>query len=97
MSRKFDQIKIVKTGLMVLKRAGIPYYWSKYSRKDYTLHQHIMLIVLAQYVGSVERMQHPQTNGKIVRFLGLFEAKKRFFKNIDELIEWYNYDNYILA
>ena len=56
MSRKFDLIKIVKIGLTVLKRAGIPYYWSKYSRRDYTLHQHIMLIVLAQYVGSVERM-----------------------------------------
>ncbi len=28
------------------------------SRKDYTLHQHIMLIVLAQYAGSIERMLH---------------------------------------
>ncbi len=47
----------MKIGLTVLKRARIPYYWSKYSRKDYTLHQHIMLIVLAQYVGSVGRMR----------------------------------------
>ena len=38
------------------------------------------------------RVHHPQTNGKIERFFGLVEAKKRFFKDIDELIEWYNYD-----
>ena len=56
MSRKLDLERIVKIGIRVMKRAGIPKYWSKYSRKDYTIHQHIMLIVLAQYVGTVERM-----------------------------------------
>ena len=33
------------------------------------------------------RVNHPQTNGKIERFFALFDAKKRFFKDIDELIE----------
>ena len=56
MSRKFDLCKIVKIGLKVLKRTNIPLYWSKYSRKDYTIHQHIMLIVLAQYAGNINRM-----------------------------------------
>ncbi len=56
MSRKLELYKVVKIGLKALKRAKIPLYWSKYSRKDYTLHQHIMLIVLAQYAGSIERM-----------------------------------------
>ena len=56
MSRKFDLIKIVKIGLKVLKRTRIPLYWSSFSRKDYTLHQHIMLVVLAQYVGNTSRM-----------------------------------------
>ena len=44
----------LKIGFRVLKREKIPHYWSKYSRKDYTIHQHIMLIVLAQYVGNIE-------------------------------------------
>ncbi|NPA75486.1 MAG: IS4/IS5 family transposase, partial [Euryarchaeota archaeon] len=56
MSRKFDLIKIARIGLSVLKRSGIPYYLSKYPRKDYTQHQDIMVIVLAQYDGGVERM-----------------------------------------
>ncbi|ADD08362.1 transposase [Candidatus Aciduliprofundum boonei] len=56
MSRKLDLYKVVKMGMKALKRANIPLYWSKYSRKDYTLHQHMMLIVLTQYVGSIERM-----------------------------------------
>ena len=41
-----------------MKRVGIPLYWSKYSRRDYTIRQHIMLIVLARYVGSIERILH---------------------------------------
>ena len=56
MSRKLELYKIAKIGLKALKRAKIPLYWSKYSRKDYTIRQHIMLIVLAQYAGSIERM-----------------------------------------
>ncbi|ADD08059.1 transposase [Candidatus Aciduliprofundum boonei] len=56
MSRKLELYKIVKIGLKALKRANIPLYWSKYSRKDYTIRQHIMLIVLAEYAGSIERM-----------------------------------------
>ena len=56
MSRKLELYKIVKIGLRAMKRAKLPLYWSKYSRKDYTIRQHIMLIVLAQYAGSIERM-----------------------------------------
>jgi IS5 family transposase len=56
MGRKLDLEKITKIGMKVMKRMNIPLYWSKYSRKDYTIHQHIMLIVLAQYVGNINRM-----------------------------------------
>jgi IS5 family transposase len=56
MSRKLDLEKITKIGMKVMKRINIPLYWSKFSRKDYTIHQHIMLIVLAQYVGNTNRM-----------------------------------------
>ncbi len=41
--------KIVKI-VRILKRAGFPLYWSRFSRKDYSLHQHIMLIVLVYLV-----------------------------------------------
>ena len=56
MGKKFELYKIVDIGLRALKRKKIPHYWSKYSRKDYTIHQHIMLIVLAQYVRNIVRL-----------------------------------------
>ena len=56
MGRKLDLEKITKIGMRVMKRMNIPLYWSKFSRKDYTIHQHIMMIVLAQYAGNVEKM-----------------------------------------
>jgi len=39
----------------------------------------------------VGRVNHPQTNGKIERFYGTFEAKIKYFDTVDEFIEWYNH------
>jgi len=49
MARRFRLKKIIKIGRRALKRGKIPLYWSKYSRKDFTIHQHIMILVLTQY------------------------------------------------
>jgi len=38
MTRKFRFKKIIKIGMRALKKTRIPLYWSKYSRKDYTIH-----------------------------------------------------------
>ena len=43
MARRFRLKKIIKIGRRALKRGKIPLYWSKYSRKDFTIHQHIMI------------------------------------------------------
>ena len=49
MARRFKLKKIIKIGRRALRKGGIPLYWSKYSRKDFTIHQHIIILVLAQY------------------------------------------------
>ncbi len=36
------------------------------------------------------RVNHPQTNGKLERFYGEVERKSHLFKDIHELIDWYN-------
>ncbi|HEY4700167.1 MAG TPA: DDE-type integrase/transposase/recombinase [Nitrososphaerales archaeon] len=36
------------------------------------------------------RVHHPQTNGKVERFFRTVEEKIHEFKNIDELVTWYN-------
>lgn len=38
----------------------------------------------------VSRVNHPQTNGKIERFYGTIERKLNEFKDIHELVIWYN-------
>ena len=70
MSRRLDLYKIVKIGMKALKRTNIPLYWSKFSRNDYTIHQHIMLIVLAQYVGNTSTL---------LQFLIFFGDETPFF------------------
>jgi len=35
-------------------------------------------------------VNHPQTNGKLERFYGVYEQKQHQFKSIDEYIHWHN-------
>jgi putative transposase len=37
----------------------------------------------------LRRVNHPQTNGKIEKFFGIFENKIKWSASIDEFMEWY--------
>jgi putative transposase len=36
------------------------------------------------------RVNHPQTNGKLERFYGVYERKRHQFRSIDEYVHWHN-------
>jgi putative transposase len=36
------------------------------------------------------RLNHPQTNGKLERFYGVYEQKRHLFSSIDEYVRWHN-------
>ena len=49
--------RMIDIGFTVCRRAGIPLYWSKYSKKTYTLHQHLLILALCAHFGwSMDRM-----------------------------------------
>lgn len=37
------------------------------------------------------RVKHPQSNGKVERFFGLYKAKRNRFSSKEEFIHWYNF------
>ena len=48
-------LKIVRSVFIVCKRQAIPLYSSKYSRKDFTVWQHIAILVMFQRIGKSYR------------------------------------------
>jgi hypothetical protein len=48
-------LRIVRSVFIVRKRQAIPLYSSKYSRKDFTLWQHIAILVMFQRIGKSYR------------------------------------------
>lgn len=67
-------IRMVRTIFKVCKRQAVPLYSSKFSRKDYTLWQHIALVALMQRVRKSYREyvnDYLTTTEKLVRVLGL--------------------------
>lgn len=37
------------------------------------------------------RVKHPQSNGKIERWFGLYRKKRNFFNSLQEFVHWYNH------
>ena len=37
------------------------------------------------------RVKHPQSNGKIERWFGLYRQKRKFFNSLQEFVYWYNH------
>ncbi|MDG6997386.1 MAG: hypothetical protein JRN52_15835 [Nitrososphaerota archaeon] len=48
-------LKIVRSVFIVCKRQAVPLYSSKYSRKDFTIWQHIAILVMFQRIGKSYR------------------------------------------
>jgi hypothetical protein len=80
-------IRLVKTIFKVCKRQHVPHYSSKYSRKDFTLWQHIALIALMQRVRKSYREyvdDYLTTTEKLLAVLGL--SKIPHFTTIDKFV-----------
>jgi len=48
-------------------------------------------LIMEKITFIVGRVDHPQTNGKVEKFLDIFERKVRFFNTVDGFMHWYNY------
>src|SRR5713101_7476988 len=80
-------ISMVKAIFKVCKRQCVPLYSSKYSRKDFTLWQHIALIALMQRIRKSYREyvnDYLTTTEKLVRVLGL--SKLPHFTSIEKFM-----------
>ena len=94
-----NTISVLKKGFQEYERPieimtdhGTQFVSSRTDKKGYSRHKFGEFLEENGIKHILARVHHPQTNGKIERFFGTVEAKKRFFKDIDELMRWYNYD-----
>lgn len=80
-------LKIVRSVFIVCKRQAIPLYSSKYSRKDFTLWQHIALLVLFQRIGKSYREFRDDwltVSSAIVEALGLTNNKLPHYTTLEK-------------
>lgn len=62
--------KLVRNGMIVLKRMDLPLYSSKFSRKDYTIHQHLPCLCIKE----IQRQSYRDVAEFLDDFNGLQEA-----------------------
>jgi len=83
---------IAKYGLPheILTDRGSQFYANEGERKEKGINQFERYLADHKIKHILCRVNHPQTNGKLERFYGVYEQKHHQFKSIDEYVQWHN-------
>jgi len=74
----------------ILTDRGSQFYASEGERKEKGVSQFEQYLADHGIKHILCRVNHPQTNGKLERFYGVYDQKKHQFKSIDEYVHWHN-------
>ena len=74
----------------ILTDRGSQFYANEGERKEKGISQFEQYLADNGIKHILCRVNHPQTNGKLERFYGVYEQKQHQFKSIDEYIQWHN-------
>jgi len=74
----------------ILTDRGSQFYASEGERKEKGISQFEQYLADNGIKHILCRVNHPQTNGKLERFYGVYEQKQHQFKSIDEYVQWHN-------
>jgi len=74
----------------ILTDRGSQFYANEGERKEKGISQFEQYLADNGIKHILCRVNHPQTNGKLERFYGVYEQKQHQFKTIDEYVHWHN-------
>jgi putative transposase len=74
----------------ILTDRGSQFYANEGERKEKGISQFETYLAEQEIKHILCRVNHPQTNGKLERFYGVYEQKQHQFKSIDEYVRWHN-------
>jgi putative transposase len=74
----------------VLTDRGSQFYASEGERREKGISQFEQYLADSGIKHILCRVNHPQTNGKLERFYGVYDQKRHQFKSIDEYVRWHN-------
>lgn len=74
----------------ILTDKGTQFYASEGERKEKGVSRFEACLAEKGIKHILCRVNHPQTNGKLERFYGVYEQKKHQFKSIKEYVHWHN-------
>jgi len=74
----------------ILTDHGSQFYANEGERKEKGISQFEAFLANHAIKHILCRINHPQTNGKLERFYGVYDQKQHQFKSIDEYVQWHN-------
>jgi len=74
----------------ILSDRGTQFYASEGERKEKGVSQFEAYLAAKGIRHILCRVSHPQTNGKLERFYGVYDEKREQFKTLEEYVHWHN-------
>jgi putative transposase len=74
----------------ILTDRGSQFYANECERREKGISQFEAYLAEHEIKHILCRVSHPQTNGKLERFYGVYEQKQHQFRSIDEYVHWHN-------
>jgi putative transposase len=74
----------------ILTDRGSQFYANESERREKGISQFEAYLAEQGIKHVLCRVNHPQTNGKLERFYGVYEQKRHQFRSIDEYVHWHN-------
>jgi len=74
----------------ILTDRGSQFYANESERREKGISQFEAYLAEQGIKHILCRVNHPQTNGKLERFYGVYEQKRHQFRSIDEYVHWHN-------
>ena len=74
----------------ILTDRGSQFYANEGERREKGISQFEAFLAEQGIRHLLSRDNHPQTNGKLERFYGVYEQKRHQFKSTDECVHWHN-------
>lgn len=85
-----DRYGSIRTLRETITDHGTQFYANKRDEDGYAAHEFELYVKEQGIKHILCRYNHPQSNGKIERWFGLYKKHRKRFKTFNEFIDWYN-------
>ena len=91
MKQVMEEYSYIRQIRQVISDHGSEFWANKRDKNNHANHQFEIFCRMNNIQQVLCRVKHPQTNGKLEKFFGIYKKRRWEFESLDEFKHWYNH------